>query len=302
MMALSTYFNWDTIQVHNSETSTFHETIPEEAAAPNLHHFLPYLDESLFLSNPIFENYIDSTGGFLYPSDIYPPCDHFIPFTYHDIFPTHEDYNLLPCPKRQKCSYDNDSSLQDLITSTVPLPSNFLDGFDVPYDNASSLQREEVQPELFYEIPHDGSTYMDLECEKKVNERVISPQSIAARERRRKISEKTQELGKLVPGGPKMNTAEMLHAAAKYVKYLQAQVGMLELVKSLEEDEASPPCEILHNLVVSPIVQEKLHTEEMCFVPKEIVTTLTNHEDVQSRPTIVEDLKQLIGTDIQKKA
>ncbi|KAL2331042.1 hypothetical protein Fmac_018623 [Flemingia macrophylla] len=286
-MALSTYFNWDTTQSHNSETSTFYEAMPEEVAAPNLHHFFPCSDESLFLSNPIFENYIDLTGGFLYPSEIYPPYDPFIPFTCHEthgIFPTHED-STLPC---QKCFYDNDSSLQDLTTTTVP--SSFLEEFSAPYDNPFPLQREEAQPEIFYEIPRYG-TCVDLGCEKKVNERIISPQSIAARERRRKITEKTQELGKLVPGGPKLNTAEMLHAAAKYVKYLQAQVRMLELVKSLEEDKAAPPFEILHDLVVSPIVQEKLYREEMCFVPKEIVTTLTNHEDVQSRPTINEDLK-----------
>lgn len=75
----------------------------------------------------------------------------------------------------------------------------------------------------------------------------------------------------------------MLHAAAKHVKYLQAQVGMLELMISFEEDKAAPPSEILHNLIVSPLVQEKLYTEEMCFTPKEIVTTLTNYDDVQSK-------------------
>ncbi|PNX82310.1 transcription factor bHLH52-like protein, partial [Trifolium pratense] len=72
-------------------------------------------------------------------------------------------------------------------------------------------------------------------CEKKVNEKTISPQSIAARERRRKITEKTQELGKLVPGGSKMNTAEMFNAAANYVKFLQAQVGMLQVMGTLSK-------------------------------------------------------------------
>ncbi|TKY49414.1 Transcription factor bHLH52 [Spatholobus suberectus] len=296
MMALSTYLNWDTLQIPNSETSTFHEAMPEEAA-PNPQHFFPYSDESFFLSNALFENYFDPTGGFLYPAEIYPPCDPFISLTHHDILPTHEDYNLLPCPKRQKYCYEEQeqqqhmhSSLQELITPTVP--SSFLDGFVVPYDD---------QQELFSEVPQYG-TCVDLQCEKKGNERTISPQSIAARERRRKITEKTQELGKLVPCGPKMNTAEMLHAAAKYVKYLQAQVAMLELMNTLKEDKAAPSSEILHALVASPFVQEKLYTEERCFVPKETVTTLTNHEDVQSRPPILEDLKQLIGTDIEEKA
>lgn len=62
----------------------------------------------------------------------------------------------------------------------------------------------------------------------------LSVQSIAARQRRRKITEKTQELGKLIPGGHKMNTAEMFHAASKYIKCLQAQVGILEFMGSVQ--------------------------------------------------------------------
>lgn len=57
----------------------------------------------------------------------------------------------------------------------------------------------------------------------------LSSQSIAARKRRRRITEKTQELGKLIPGSQKHNTAEMFQAAAKYVKFLQAQIEILQL-------------------------------------------------------------------------
>ncbi|KAG5000423.1 hypothetical protein JHK87_021495 [Glycine soja] len=305
MMALSTYSNCDTLQISNLETNTFHEAMPEEeVAAPNLQHFFSYLDESFFLSNTLLENYIDPTFGFLYPPEINHPYDPFTSLTSRDdIFPTHEDYNLLPCPKRKKCCYEEKqqhqehvySSLQEITTPT--LLSNLIDGFVVPYENCSSFQAEELQQPVFYEVTQYGDPCVDLQCEKRGTKRPISP----PRERRRKITEKTQELGKLVPGGPKMNTAEMLHAAAKYVKFLQAQVGMLELMNILEEDKAEPPPENIHALVVSPLVQEKLYTEERCFVPNGIVTTLTNHEDVHSRPTILEDLKQLIGTDIEKK-
>jgi len=44
-----------------------------------------------------------------------------------------------------------------------------------------------------------------------------------------------------------------------------------------------------------------LYSEEKCFVPKEFITTLTNHSDVQSKPTILKGLKQLVGTEIEKK-
>ncbi|KAK7401634.1 hypothetical protein VNO78_13258 [Psophocarpus tetragonolobus] len=302
-MALSTYFNCDTLQIPNLETNTFHEVMPE-VATPNLQHLFSYSDESFFLSNVLLENYLEP--GFLSPQlspqENHPPYyDPFISLTHHDMLPTCEDHNLLPCLKRKRCSFEEQqhwhSSLQEFTTPTVPM-SNLLGGLVVPYENCCNLQAEE----MLQQLPQHGGT-CDLQCEKKVvAERIISPQSLAARERRRKITEKTVELGKLVPGGPKLNTAEMLNAAARYVKYLQAQIGMLELMNTLKENEAAPPSEILQTLIASSFVQEKLYTEEMCFVPKETVITLTNHEDVQSRPSLLEDLKQLIETDIEKKA
>ncbi|KAE9457680.1 hypothetical protein C3L33_10408, partial [Rhododendron williamsianum] len=60
----------------------------------------------------------------------------------------------------------------------------------------------------------------------------LSAQSVAVRNRRRKITEKTRELGKIVPSGEKMNTAEMFQAASKYIKYLQAQLGILQFLAS----------------------------------------------------------------------
>jgi hypothetical protein len=66
-----------------------------------------------------------------------------------------------------------------------------------------------------------------------------SSQSAAARERRRRISEKTAELSRLIPGGHRLNTAEMLQEAARHVKLLQAQVGMLALLRNLQVHTAS---------------------------------------------------------------
>ncbi|XP_047181519.1 transcription factor bHLH52-like [Vigna umbellata] len=259
----------------------------EEVPTPNLQHLFSY--------------YIDPTGGSLYPSDIdtslYDPS---ISLAHSIIFPTSQQDTLLPSPKRQKCCCE--SEVQKLTTQTA-LPSSYTDEFLVPYDNFYSSHIEELPQQISVGFAQFHSTCEDLKCVKKETEKTISPQSLAARERRRRISEKTQQLGKLVPGGPKMNTAEMLHAAAKYVKYLQAQVNLLELTKSLfwQQDNAETPSEMLQTLVVSSFVQEKLYTEEMCFVPKETVINMTNHEDVQSRPTILRDLKQLIGTNIANK-
>ncbi|XP_031398347.1 uncharacterized protein LOC116208914 [Punica granatum] len=134
--------------------------------------------------------------------------------------------------------------------------------------------------------------------------RRVSAQSLAARERRKRISDKTQELGKLIPGGSKMNTAEMLQSAFNYVKFLQSQVQILQLMASSnpsqeddlaekpekEEDEAekgsSSPS--LLRLVASPTVQEKLYKEESCIIPRSLAKAL-----VHSHPHLP-DLHQLL--------
>ncbi|KAJ7543873.1 hypothetical protein O6H91_09G056800 [Diphasiastrum complanatum] len=64
----------------------------------------------------------------------------------------------------------------------------------------------------------------------------IEPQSIAARQRRKKISERVSTLEKLVPGGSKLDTASMLDEAIKYVKFLQVQVQIMQSIENDEQD------------------------------------------------------------------
>lgn len=234
------YYNYSPLQTpNNSQFFTFHEQ-------PS------YLDET-FLQTP----YVDQTST-LDEINNYPSLFH---CSIDDIFQTQEqdykfnfnyDYNYghLPCPKRQKYCYVEEedilhsSLMQDVISSNYALDDSLLntnqpDELLLNPNLDSNLNPSSMQGGVgsfcglqdFNVVSNEG--IMDLQyCEKKgYNEKnTISTQSIAARERRRKITEKTQELGKLVPGGPKMNTAEMLHAAAKYVKYLQSQVGMFQLM------------------------------------------------------------------------
>nr|XP_043627213.1 transcription factor bHLH53-like [Erigeron canadensis] len=144
---------------------------------------------------------------------------------------------------------------------------------------------EQMQPD-FYDFGNAcPNVFIDQDVQMKEHDYIgkgngngskrLSAQSMAARVRRRKISSKTSELGKLVPGGHKMTTAEMFQAAYKYIRFLQAQVGVLQLMSSsLELDEE------LQAMIKDPSVQEKLYVAEKCIVSQTLAKTLADsHEE-----------------------
>ncbi|GMJ12935.1 hypothetical protein HRI_004962700 [Hibiscus trionum] len=205
--------------------------------------------------------YIELNNNFLHPEN-YSPLLQLPPETI-----SYESFSSFPCSKRQKLVEDQ------------CLTPGFFDGVDL---NSC--------PVLLQDNHHQIQSTNQVSSTKNGDEKCVSAQSIAARERRRKITRKTQELGKLVPGGTKMNTAEMLQSAFKYVKFLQAQLGILQLMNSFPETGENCKENESLQILASAKVQEKLYVEEKCLVPKDFVMSLTTI----SRPPLSDELTRLL--------
>ncbi|KAL2474149.1 transcription factor bHLH [Forsythia ovata] len=280
-MALSYYSNWEALQHLNSDMNcSFAQT--QSQLSPELLGF----NDDFLLADTFIEPLFEPNDSF-YPENystlILDPLNTLKPEPF--LLQEFESYNHY---KRLK-SYNYQDYYPEyqhgLFCGYIPNPSMIQD-----------FSPEVMMPPL-PDFPTPPPVYSSGSSEsivKKPNGGSLSAQSIAARQRRRKITEKTQELGKLIPGGQKMNTAEMFQAAYKYIKYLQAQVGVLEFMGLYQETAGEQfLSEELHGLLESPLIEEKLYSTEKCLVPKKFVEALANDHEIQPRLQVLKELKQL---------
>ncbi|CAL1409292.1 unnamed protein product [Linum trigynum] len=115
---------------------------------------------------------------------------------------------------------------------------------DGDHDNDEAEEEEELgaMKEMMYRMAAMQPVEIDPASVRRPRRRNVrisdDPQSVAARRRRERISEKIRILQRLVPGGTKLDTASMLEEAVRYVKYLKRQIRLLETTS----DHHIPPC------------------------------------------------------------
>lgn len=146
-----------------------------------------------------------------------------------------------------------------LATSSSPSPHLLLPSssstsiFESNSDRVEEVQdQEEEDPEeelgamkeMMYKIAAMQPVDIDPATIRKPKRRNVrisdDPQSVAARHRRERISEKIRILQRLVPGGTKMDTASMLDESIHYVKFLKRQIKLLQSNDS--QNNIHPQC------------------------------------------------------------
>ncbi|XP_060206615.1 transcription factor bHLH87 [Lycium barbarum] len=154
------------------------------------------------------------------------------------------NFQLIP-EKQSKCKKPR------LTENINKRPSSSNINFQQASSSASSIDQEPdpeaiaQMKEMIYRAaafrPVNFGTEV-LEKPKRKNVRISTdPQTVAARQRRERISEKIRVLQRLVPGGSKMDTASMLDEAANYLKFLRSQVKALEAIGQKQNPFSSIP-------------------------------------------------------------
>ncbi|CAH8354969.1 unnamed protein product [Eruca vesicaria subsp. sativa] len=295
MDCLSHFFDWDQpIQLQECFIPNVDTTIPESDSfffqtQPQMQYHQP-----LFQEEAPSQTLLELTDLDYFCDQFLPSQETCLPYPKTEIFnETHDLDSFLPAPKLQKL--DN-SSYHCNLHNHFPNPNpNFLNYYD----------ELDLAPEAFifpeFQVPDIPLEFKvgrgDEDGSHGTKKPKLSSQSIAARERRRRIADKTHELTKLIPGGQKLNTAEMFQAAAKYVKFLQSQVGILQMMQTRKKTHISDVEIETQVLLGSQEIQEKLSTHEVCLVPCGMVRDLSSEESIWRNPMITGEINKLLSAD-----